>query len=88
MWNEPVWGPMMYGGWWIMPLFGIVFMLICIYMFSRFFGANESMCSGSNQKGDVYDIFAELRREIHDLRMEIKEMRNQNGTNNDKMEDS
>ncbi len=23
-----------------MPLFGIVFMVICIYMFSRFFGAS------------------------------------------------
>ena len=70
-----------------MPLFGIVFMVICIYMFSRFFGAAGNMCGRNNQSGDVHDIFAELRREIHELRMEIKEMRKQNGTNNQKLED-
>ena len=88
MWNEPVWEPIMYGGWWLMPLFGISFMLLCVYMFSRFYGANRSMCSGSNQKEDVYDIFAELRREIHALRMEIKEMRNQPRKNEGKRESS
>lgn len=88
MWNEPVWGPMMYGGWWFMPLFGIVFMLLCIYMFSRFFGGNGSVCTGSTKKGEVYDIFAELRREIHELRVEIKDLRNQNSPNDEKREES
>ncbi len=88
MWNEPVWGPMMYGGWWFMPLFGIAFMVMCIYLFSRFFGATGNMCGSNNRLGDVQDIFAELRREIHGLRMEIKEMRNQNTTTIKKKEDS
>jgi hypothetical protein len=79
---------MMYGGWWFMPLFGIVFMVLCIYMFSRFFGATGNMCAKNNQPGEMHDIFAELRREIHELRMEIKEIRNQNEKNNAKKEDT
>jgi hypothetical protein len=36
----------------------------------------------------VYDIFAELRREIHELRVEIKDLRNQNSPNDEKREES
>ena len=83
MWNEPGWGPMMYGGWWFMPLFGIAFMVICIYLLSHFFSASGNKCGKSNQPEDVHDIFTELRREIHELRIEIKELRDQNKTNDE-----
>lgn len=86
MWNETGWGPMMYGGWWFMPLFGIIFMLICFFLFSRFFSAGGNMCQRKDQQGNMHDIIAELRREIHDLRMEIHELRSQIKTNNKKME--
>ena len=81
MWNETDWGPMMHGGWWFMPLIGILFMVIVIFLLSRFFGTNGGMCRRHNRPEDVQDIFAEIRREIHELRMEIKELRDQNKIN-------
>jgi len=69
-----------------MPLFGIIFMLICFFLISRFFSAGGNMCRRKDQQGNMHDIFAELRREIHDLRMEIKDLRNRNRTNDEKKE--
>lgn len=72
-----------------MPLFGILFMVVLMYCFSRFFGVNRGICSSNrNQSNDVLSVFAELRREIHELRMEIKELRDKNMTNDKKEEDS
>ncbi len=88
MWNETYWGPMMTAGWWFMPLFGIVFMVIIFYLFSRVFHANGGVCgiSRQNHDGDLMAIYAEYRREINDLRMEIKELRNCIDTNHNKPE--
>ncbi len=88
MWNETYWGPMMFGGWWFMPLFGIVFMIVFFYLFSRFFSANGGMCGRRKQGEDVMNIIAEYRREIHELRMEIKELRNRIDKNENKSEGS
>ena len=88
MWDETYWGPMMFGGWWFMPLLGIVFMVVFMYLFSRFFSANGGSCSRHKQGEDLMKIFAEYRREIHELRMEIKELRNRIDTNNYKPEGS
>lgn len=88
MWNETYWGPMMHGGWWFMPVFGILFMVIMMYFFSRFFGVDGGMCGRHNKSEDIMSIFAEYRREIHEIRMEIKELRNQIKTNNKNEEGS
>ncbi len=40
MWDETYWEPMMFGCWRFMPLLGIVFMVVFMNLFSRFFSAN------------------------------------------------
>ena len=69
-WNGP---GAMFGGWWFMPLFGIIFMVIFFYFIARILGGN-GFCARNeppvNQNG-----MDELRQEIRDLRAEIKVLR-------------
>ncbi len=72
-WNGPGWGHM-YGGWWLMPLFGIVCMLIFLYFISRIFGSGGGFCGRHNDQGNQANT-DELRREIRELRAEMKFMK-------------
>lgn len=74
MWcNGPGWGPGY--GWWFMPLFGIICMVIFLYTISRIFfnnGFRDSLppCGRSAKKKDQ-DTIDELKGEIRELRAEI-----------------
>lgn len=67
-WNGPGWGHVY--GWWFMPLFGIVCMVIFLYVISRIFGSG-GFCGKyplANDQGNM----DELKNEIRELREEVK----------------
>ncbi len=70
-WNGPGpgWGPMY--GWWVMPFFGIVFLVIVLLIVSRFFGGG--VCGRPPASRDE-DIEA-LKREIRALRDEVRDLK-------------
>ncbi len=72
-WNGPGpgWGPMY--GWWIMPLFGILFLLIVLFIVGRFFGGWGGFCG--RPPADRDSGIDELRKEIKALRDEVKELK-------------
>lgn len=70
-WNGPGWVPMY--GWWIMPIFGILFLLIFLFIFSRFFGGGVGFCG--RPPADRDSGMEELRKEIKALRDEVKELK-------------
>ncbi len=76
-WNGPGpgWGPMY--GWWIMPIFGIIFLLIILFIVSRFFGSGNGFCGKRERRDD--DGILELKKEIQELKEEIRELKNAQG---------
>jgi len=71
-WNTPGgWGPMY--GWWIMPFFGIIFLVLMLLIVSRFFGGG-GFCG--RPPADRNNSIEELRKEIKALREEIRELKN------------
>jgi uncharacterized membrane protein len=72
-WNGPG-GPMY--GWWFMPLFGIVFLLIILFIVGRFFQGWGGSC-GRPPAGRDSDI-DELKKEIKALRDEVRELKDKN----------
>lgn len=73
MWcNGSVWGAGY--GWWFMPLFGIICMVIFLYFISKMFGNSslrDSFPCGKHASGKDQNNIAELKREIRELRTEI-----------------
>ena len=74
MWNYGGWGPMY--GMWFMPIFGLLCMLIFVYVITRILNRNGGCCGQSNQtpppENPVQD---ELLEEIQALRREVEELR-------------
>ena len=70
-WNGSGWGHMY--GWWLMPLFGIVCMVIFLYIISRIFSSG-GFC-GRHSMGNDQGSVNELKEEIHELRKEITALR-------------
>lgn len=72
-WNGPGpgWGPMY--GWWFMPIFGIFFLLIVLFIVSRFIGGG-GYCR--RPPADRESGIDELRKEIKALRDEVRELKN------------
>ncbi len=70
-WNGPGCGPMY--GWWFMPIFGILFLLIFLFVIGRFFGGWGGFCG--RPPADRDSSIDELRREIKALRDEVKELK-------------
>jgi len=70
MWG-PGWGPMY--GWWVMPFFGIIFLVIVLLIVTRFFGGGGFCNRPPVDRGNGIE---ELRREIKALRDEISELKN------------
>ncbi len=60
----------MWGMWWIFPLIGLAFMIICVFAVSRFFRGGMGFCGGRR-----YDEIDDLRREIRDLKDEMAKLR-------------
>lgn len=71
-WNGSEWGHM--HGWWFMPIFGLVCMVIFIYVIGRIFGSSGGFC-GRPFTGIDHNEINELRKEIHDLREELRALR-------------
>ena len=73
MWcNGSVWGPGY--GWWFMPLFGIICMVIFLYVISRIFGNSsfrDYFPCGRQTSGKDQTTIDELKGEIRKLRAEI-----------------
>ena len=66
-WNGP---HSMWGMWWIFPLIGLAFMIVCLFVISRFFGAGVGFC-GSRRYNEIED----LRKEMRELKDEIAKLR-------------
>ena len=71
-WNTQGWGPMY--GWWIMPFFGIIFLVLMLLIVSRFFGGGGGFCG--RPPADRDSSIEELRKEIKALREEIRDLNN------------
>lgn len=71
-WNGHAWGPMY--GWWIMPIIAIVFMVIVLFIVSRFFGGIGGFCGRKPMDND--ESIKELKKEIQELKNEIRELKN------------
>jgi hypothetical protein len=65
----------MWGFWWVVPLIGLLVCLAFLVMAVRFMSTGRAfMCMGGHRAmGD--DAVAEMRREIHSLRDEIKQLK-------------
>ena len=69
-WNGTAWGPM--HGWWPMPLFGLICMIVFLYIGSRIFGSG--FCGRHHPIDDQRNI-DELIREVRELRSEVKALK-------------
>ncbi len=72
MWWHDSWGPMY--GWWFMPVFGLVLMVVFLFILARLFGA------GGMGRGDADETARQieaLRREVAELRAAIDALRRQ-----------
>lgn len=70
MWGSE-WGPM--HGWWAMPFFGIIFLVIILLIVSRVLGGG-GICGRSPADRDRG--MEDLQKEIQALRSEIRELKN------------
>ena len=78
-WGENGCGGMM-GGWWFMPFFGLFWMFVFLYVISRIFGngpVGRRYDTGENNSENIRP----LQNEIHELRQEIKALRDNKQNN-------
>lgn len=77
MWcNGPMWGPGY--GWWFMPLFGIVFMVVFLYAISRIFGTSGfrgPFACGRQDSGKDQGNTEDLKEEVRALLAEIQALK-------------
>ena len=66
-WNGP---PPMWGMWWIFPLIGLAFMIVCLFAISRFFRGGAGFCGDRR-----YNEIEHLRGEMRELKDEIVKLR-------------
>lgn len=69
MWG-PGWGPMY--GWWVMPFFGIIFLVIVLIIVSRLFGGGGFCWRPPTERNSDIE---EIKKEIRASRDEISELR-------------
>jgi hypothetical protein len=60
----------MWGMGWIFPLIGLIFIIVCLFAISRFFGGGTGFCGG-RRNNEIED----LRREMRELKDEIAKLR-------------
>ena len=77
MWcNGPIWGP--WYGWWMMPLFGIVCMVIFLYAIGKIFGNSGfrgPFACGRHDTGKDQANTEDLKEEVRALRAEIQALK-------------
>ncbi len=71
-WNGPGWEHM-YGGWWLMPVFGLLCMLIFLIVISKIFGSG--FCQRSSPRPEDREDIDSLKNEIRQLRQELRTLR-------------
>lgn len=75
MWGPGPWGAPIWGGWWIFPLLGLLFivlmMVFCARMMRGTMGG-AGMCGHGGRHASETD---DLRREVRELREEIKQLK-------------
>lgn len=59
-------------GWWVMPFFGIIFLVIVLFIVSRFFGGGFCGRTPFGHDSGIDD----LKKELQALRDEIRELKN------------
>jgi len=64
----------MWGFWWIVPLVGFVVCLVFIVAAVRLVSGHGFMCMGDH-RSHASDDQTELRREVRELRAELKELK-------------
>jgi len=62
-------GPM-WGFWWIFPIIGLLICLLFVFVILRAFTSGRFMCMGA--RNDANTETAQLRREVEQLREELK----------------
>lgn len=72
-WNGPGCGPMY--GWWFMPIFGILFLLVFLFIGGRFFGGGAGFCGRPTAGTRDDEALKELKKEIQELKDEIRELK-------------
>lgn len=77
-WNGTGWGPM--HGWWPMPFFGLICMIIFLYALSRIFGRGLGDRQSPTEEQRNID---QLTREVRELRSEIKALKENKAPEND-----
>ena len=65
-------GPM-YGGWWIMPLFWILLLVILFFILRRFITRSCNRATPTINLGD--EALRQIREELRALRKEIEELK-------------
>ena len=65
-WN----GPPMWGGWFMFPLMGLLFMIVVIFVLAHFFSGR-----GFYWRSRSYDELDELRKEMRELKEEIEKLK-------------
>jgi hypothetical protein len=75
----PMWGGYWGGPWagfgWIFPLFGLLFMVVMIFMCFRMMGGMMRGGSMPGHAGPGTGEIEELRREVRELKEEIRKLR-------------
>lgn len=86
MWcNGPMWGP--WYGWWMMPLFGIVCMVIFLYAIVKIFGNSGfrgPFSCGRQDSGKDQGNTEDLKEEVRALRAEILALKENKKTTEEK----
>ena len=68
------WGPYTWGGWWIFPVIGFIFMMIMIFACAGFFRKRGSFY-GMGRSDQTED----LKREIGELKEQIAQLKRTGG---------
>ncbi len=74
-WNEPGWAHM-HGGWWFMPFFGLICMIIFIFLMSRIFSGRGCCDPGTDNNTLQNNDLRDLKDEIRKLRSEVEQLKN------------
>jgi uncharacterized membrane protein len=70
-WPGPWMGPM-WGFWWVFPVIGLLICLFFVMAMIRMMSGGRLMCMGPHLHGS--DEIARLRREVEDLREQVKKL--------------
>jgi hypothetical protein len=72
------WGPAGSGFWWVFPLIGLAMMIVMVFACLRMMGGTHGFgCMGGHHGAGPGDV-ADLRRELQELKDEVRKFRDRN----------